>query len=375
MRVSSIRPSTCYGVPDATTRALNGLVARIQANPGRMIRPGEFDELQERVQARAAGRNLPDGLDSDDLAGILRLTLLTECATESYARLFEGGAARYAAPWLGRFVRDVWTPDEQTHADPYKLMLLDLGYGDAELDDQVRETQQREYRHAGGETPFHLTVFGMLQEHLTDTWHGLVARLLEPGAPEAAWMATRIKRRETLHSIWYRDMSALQLEGNPALLGHLVETLLLFKMPGNSLVPELQASAHAWMPAMGLDHERLRKDLVRLMHHVVGDVRTTGALMLQLAAERGDRLGPLRAKHVRAAVNRLGGPGQGLLGEALLERVGLGYLFRDGTGVDGDAGMVGRLRGLLRRWIARQIDLEFKRYGAPAHGAADVSSG
>ena len=53
-------------------------------------------------------------------------------------------------------------------------------------------------------------------------------------------------------------------------------------------------------------------------------------MAMMLAAERDVKLGPLKASQVSAALNRLGGAGYGLIGEALLERVGLGYMFKTG---------------------------------------------
>ena len=43
-----------------------------------------------------------------------------------------------------------------------------------------------------------------------------------------------MKQRETLHTIWYRDMTALQLEANPRLLGHIAEALTSFEVAGLS---------------------------------------------------------------------------------------------------------------------------------------------
>ena len=85
-------------------------------------------------------------------------------------------------------------------------MFLNLGFSDAELDREIRETRERQYIHGSGDTPVHITTFGMIQEYLTDNWHGLIAGLMKNSAPEAAYIANRIKQRETLHTVWYRDM-------------------------------------------------------------------------------------------------------------------------------------------------------------------------
>jgi hypothetical protein len=99
---------------------------------------------------------------------------------------------------------------------------------------------------------------------------------------------------------------------------------------------------------------------VRHLHAIAGDTRQAGALLLQIAEQRGLRLGPLPPRYVHTALNRLGGPGYGLLGEAMLERAGLSYLF-ERQAEPGAAGAVSRsvegLRALLRTWIARKLDI------------------
>ena len=68
-------------------------------------------------------------------------------------------------------------------------MLMRLGFAESDLNRQIRETQEKEFVHFGGDTPVHVTTFGMVQEYLTDHWHGLVARLLQQSAPQAGYMA------------------------------------------------------------------------------------------------------------------------------------------------------------------------------------------
>jgi hypothetical protein len=242
---------------------------------------------------------------------------------------------------------------------------MNLGYDEAELDREIRHTQEIDYTHRGGDTPVHVTTFGIVQEYLTDNWHGLVAGMLRASSPAAAYMATRVKRRETLHTVWYRDMTALQVEADPRFMRSVAEALLKFEMPGNTLVPDLQRSVGRWMPLMGADWERITRDLVRLIHETMTDMRMTGALLLELAAERGIHLGPVSPATIRMALDRLGGPGYGLLGEALLERVGLAYMFRrererQDSGFLLYDGVYERIRSLLRSWVARQMEFRLE---------------
>ena len=349
-----------YRVPSTSQESLDSLVDRIEANPGDLIRPGEFDEALCSLNMRAVLANLPEGVSEDDFVGILKLALLTECATESYANVISSIGNEFGATWLSRFTQRVWAPDEITHHTPYRLMLLDLGFSCEELDREIKDTQEKQYLHTGARTPVNITTFGMIQEYLTDSYHGLIAGMLRKSAPEAAHMVFRVKRRETLHAAWYRDMTAIQVESNPRFVEDIVSEIMTFDMPGASLVPELQAEGKRWQLLMGINVEQVFRDLIRLMHEIFGSTRLTGEMAMMLAAERDVKLGPLKASQVSAALNRLGGAGYGLIGEALLERVGLGYVFKSPAGRQDSgyrvySGIQERVRSLFRSWISTQI--------------------
>jgi hypothetical protein len=354
--------ATEYGLRGEQLAPLDNLVRRIEANPGRMVDPQELLALSQGLSMRPAFADLPPELSEEDFIDILRLALLTESATDSYADAIYERAERYDALWLGRFTRDVWVPDELMHHSPYRTMLLDVGFTEPEIDRQIAETQARHFEHASGDTPIHLTTYGMVQEYLTDNWHGLVAKLMRDSVPAAAHMANQIKRRETLHTMWYRDMTALQLEADPTLLRHVAQALVHFHMPSNSLLPDLQSQVPRWLPAMGADFARMTQDLLRHVHAIAGDTRQAGRIAMEVAAERGVRIGPLPPTVIRAALDRLGGPGYGLIGEALLEKVGLGYLYAPPRGFRLDAGqrLALRVRGVLRRWLADRIELDIQ---------------
>jgi Fatty acid desaturase len=354
-------------------RRLNLLVDRIEAEPGDTLKLEEMRALERTLDVRAVLTNMPEGLKDEDLAGILRLALLTECAAETFGKAIDERARRHGADWLSRFNSRVWLPDELTHHTPYKLILLNLGFSEEEVDRQIRHTQEIPFDHRGGDLPVQVTTFGFVQEYLTDNWHGLVAKLLKRASPEASYMATRVKRRETLHTAWYRDMTALQIEGDPGLLPAMAEALGKFEMPAHQVAPDLQDEVGRWLPAMGADFERMVKDLLRLVHQTMGDVRRTGALVVELAAQRGHKLGPVSVGQIRAALNRLGGPGYGLVGEAALEKMGLSYLWRASRGRQDRAfhlydGVYERVRGLLRSWLVAQMEVDL----TPAQPAALV---
>jgi hypothetical protein len=249
-------------------------------------------------------------------------------------------------------------------------MLLSVGVSEAEIEREIGETTARALDYRSGDTPAHLTAYGMIQEYITDHWHGLIARVARPAAPAAAHMASRVKQRETLHTLWYRDMTALQVESDPRLLRHVAEAISHFEMPGKSLVPQLEPEVPRWLPVLGADYDLMARDIVRLLYRIAGDTRAAGRLIVDIAAQRGTRVGFVPPGAVRAALDRLGGPGYGLLGEALLEKVGLGYLYSDGQRPGRRPSRAGQLRGMLRRWIADQIEVRVAPAAEPAHASS-----
>lgn len=354
--------SSAYSMSPAGIDRLNETVDRIQRNPGRMIGPTEFDHLRDTLDVSRILGCLPPGMTEADLVGILQLTMLTECATETYAAALESNARRYGAGWLYNFTHNVWTPDELTHAAPYKLMLLRLGFEEAELDRQIRDTRAESLEHRSGETPMHLTVYGMLSEYTTDKWHGAIWRMLRESCPPAAYMAARVKRRETAHRVWYTDMTAAQVESNPGLSRYVGEVMLSFRMPGASLVPNLQREAGRWLVLMQWDFEPAAREIGRMLEEVFRDSGRLGRLLVTIAAHRGERFGPLSGRYLQSAMQHLRGSGYGLIGEAFLESVGLGYLLPRGpTASPEHRRLDGRLRRLLRSWIAGRIRLDMQQ--------------
>ena len=316
-----------------------------------IIKPGEFTDLVEHLDANKALRSLPPGLSEEDFIDTLRLSLLTECATDTYARVFTSSAKKYEQPWLGHFIEKAWVPDELMHYLPFKTMLMQLGFSEDALDKDIMDARKTDYIHEAGTTPIHLTTFGTDQEYLTDNWYGLQYRVFRATSPKAAHMIARTKQRETLHTIWYRDLAALQIEENPNLIAHVAEASLRFQMPGNQIVTHLQSRAAEWMSFMGADFSRMKKDLIRLTAQITQTPDRTGRLVMEVAGQLGVEFGPISISQVHSAMNKFGSPGYGLIGEALMVIAGMKGQF-----ADYEQNVVNRIRGVVRTWLAREID-------------------
>lgn len=349
-----------YKLPPTAVPKLEALVDQIVARPGQLIDVKGMEEVPEQLDVRAVMHNLPEEIDEEIFVKMLRLAMLTECATDSYAAVFKEGANRYSADWLNRFNQKVWVPDEYTHATPYYHMLRSLGFTEEELDRQIRETQDRTYEHCCGYTPVELTTYGTVQELLTDHWHGLIARVMKPAAPLAAHFSNMVKRRETLHTVWYRDMTAVQVEENPELIKLVSNTLATFQMPGTSLVPDCGPHALDWMNRLHVDFNYVARELVRNINESAGNVKRGGMVLVEMAVANNIAMGPFPARFVRGAMNRLGGAGYGLLGEAILERVGLPlpakWEGKPDSGIRFHTGIYEKIRARARTFVASKID-------------------
>jgi hypothetical protein len=341
-----------FSLPAETTAMLERMVDTIEADPGRTIDPAVYDEDIEDM--RGVLRTLPEDISEDDFTGILKLALLTECATDLYAAAISERGREYGADWLVRFNERVWVPDEYNHAEPFRMALLKLGFSEEELDREIRETQSRQFVHVGGDTPVHVCTFGMVQEYLTDHYHGLIAKLFKPAAPLAAKMTFHIKQRETLHMIWYRDMAAVQVAANPQFVHDVSYELARFRLPGNSLIPELQARAVEWLPKMGTDFTQLTKDLIRHIYAITGSEKQMGRLAVDIASQKDYGLNMLKGGHIKWALDRGDGWGHALVGEALLERLGLSFLFKP-TNDNAPLDFRGRIRAAVRSWLAQKL--------------------
>ena len=350
-----------YKLPKTAAPKLEALVDAIEARPGELINVNEIRAASDQLNIREVVDHLPDGVSEEDFVGVLRLAMLTECATDSYAAVFELGAKEFDAPWLARFNRDTWVPDEHTHYTPYKPMLLSLGFSEDELERDMREVREKPYEHCCGHTPIELTTYGVIQEYLTDNWHGLIGKLLKERAPYASHCVNLVKRRETLHTVWYRDMTAVMVEENPDMLGLVADTMISFEMPGTSLVPELGSRAVEWMVKLDVNFKHIARDFVRTFGEAAGTMRRNGELLVNIAVRRGYSMGPFPPRMVQRALNLLGGPGYGLLGEAVLERVGLPLPKHteqnQNRGMRFYTGIYEKIRAKARTFIASRIDL------------------
>lgn len=344
---------TSYSLPN-DSRLLTYVGDLERTAPAGFIKDGVLQDLAQKIDIRPALDNLPPGITEDDFEGINWLSALTECATAQYAKVFEFAGEKYNAEWLGRFTQNIWAPDEMGHHAPFKIILMQMGVPQSVVENEVKRVQSLDYIHESGSTPAHLTTFGMLQELLTREWYTETRRILK-ASPEAARMVHLVEVREALHTDWYRNMTAFQIEENPALINHVAEGLRRFQMPGNLLVPDLEAKANHWLHTMHQgDLSGVKRDIIRLTHRAVGsDTKNLGKLLIAMGVQDESLLQRVTMQQVKRALDMVGGElGYGLLGEGVLQSVGLEGLYQE----PGKDNIPGRIRSVFRNYVARRVN-------------------
>ena len=120
-------------------------------------------------------------------------------------------------------------------------------------------------------------------------------------------------------------------------------------MPGTRLIPQFGSHALEWMAKGSVDFSRVTSDFVRNFYEVAGSVKKAGNLFMTLAARRGMKVGPVPLSTINTALSKIGGPGYGLVGEAVLDKFGVPRAHSNSR-------LVESIKSSVRTIIARQID-------------------
>lgn len=298
--------------------------------------------------------DLPDGMTEGDVIGIFMLSMLTECATKTYGRAFQEASEKSNEKWLGKYNDVLWVPDEDTHFVPSKLALMQMGYSEAQLDAEIKQTREKEYHHVDNYNPVMLTGFGMMQEYVTNVWYGGIINFLESSNPDTAQAIKDVRRREGLHTVWYRDMTRFQLSANPGLLPQVVEVFRNFDMPSAELVSKYHKGKDDWISMMNVDmNGKGARDIITLIKNIVGgSTKDLGKFAMEYAEQTGVRIGPLDTAVIHRLLNRFerfGGPGYGFVGDVLMKKAGIEVP---------EMNYADKARGVIVGAVANMVDLK-----------------
>ena len=292
----------------------------------------------------------------EDFINTFKLSMITESLTEQYADTFILGADIYKADWLRTYINGFWVPDELGHTDPHKKILMNFGYSELELDKMLLEAKnQTNYKetHEAGLMPVQLTTFGLFQECITDYWYDLQSSLF-PANSNPKKVLLKVKGREALHTVQYRDMTALQLEDDPGLLEPCLYTTAHFEMPGNkiSLVSEYESKAQKWIPLMGGNIVELLKKMIHHIQKMTDDPAIVTRILFGISTDK--ELVYLE-KFPRPQLFSMAKSFQGchgLIGEIILESLGIGSKVKPLPGIKSF------MKEKLKTWIKSKIDIQ-----------------
>ncbi len=327
-----------------------------------LLKSEVIEKASRGVNPKEIEKTLPNGLTTNDFVGVLKLALLTECATKSYGEIIGSSGERHGQLWLVKYVNEFWIPDELTHFEPYKKILNQYGFSDEELQKEIDETRARKFDYGELHNPLQTAGFGTIQEELTANYHNLIADCLKPAAPEAAEAAYAVTRRERLHMAQYRDMAAAQLAQNPLMLGQLGWALADFRLPGNSIAPEYQKHAREWVPRLDPNKpqniEKVKKEIFGAFYRIVKEPDIASMLLLDVAVKKDVKTSIVSPRQIQdfldGLLDRFGKNwGHQFFGEALLQSVSDRPLFET-RGIFGP--VVNGLRDRLSKEV-KKIDV------------------
>ncbi|MFL2804024.1 MAG: hypothetical protein ACJ0BB_03880 [Dehalococcoidia bacterium] len=300
-------------------------------------------------------------LTSNEVIESFRLSLITESLTEQYAETYKIGADMYDAQWLNNFVKGFWEPDELGHADPFKNILIDFGINQKDLEIEIGDAKSSidyQTEHSSGFHPVALTTYGMIQECITDYWYELQRKFF-PTNSNTYKVLSQVKGREALHTVQFRDLTALQLEKDPNLLEHIIHAAVAFEMPSNHIpaVKEIEAKTREWIPQMNGSVSELLRRIINNINLVLDDNSKTGKLILEYASNSEKQFFQLIPNRIIInAISNIRG-GTSLVGEIVLDQLGLKGSEEQSPKTYIEEVQF-RLKNILKRWAKEKLSIE-----------------
>ncbi len=296
-----------------------------------------------------------------ELIETFRLSMITESLTEQYAETFVKGALDNNAIWLSNYIENFWVPDELGHMDPFKNVLIDLGYTESDLSNQIssaREETNYLESHTTEITPIGLTTYGMVQECITDYWYELQLDFFPKGSGTRKAIS-KVKGREALHTVQFRDLTAIQLENDPSLLMPILETIVNFKMPSNHInkVKEIEEKSQSLIPKMNGEVLELIRRIISHIQLALNDTEKIGQLFALYGTQQDKNLVKFIPNNTLFSLFKYLSGGYGLVGEIILENIGL-YANEPESLESNYERWRYRIKRSIKNWINEQFDLK-----------------
>lgn len=299
------------------------------------LKPAEVESGLASLDSRQLMKDRPEDMSEEDVVGLVKLAAYTEAGTELYAVPFNNAAETYGQGWLSTFNRKVWVPDEKMHASPFVGALLRWdAVSEVQLNAEMKQVQEGLFDYGLDYSPVMATGFGIVQEDLTDHYHGLIGNMAKKSEVNKEYARTvfHVKKRETAHRVFYENFTRMQVidllsQGNTEVIDQLAIALSEFTLPGKVIeaVRPYQEQATRYLKLMGADIPELTSQILRHIGNAVdNDPLTAGKLTLNVMERNGVDL-PIpfvstsTARGVLDHTPVLGGRIYKIIGEGILE--------------------------------------------------------
>lgn len=300
-------------------------------------------------------------LSAEDVIDSFRLSLITESLTEQYSETYKIGSDLYGATWLKEYVLGFWEPDELGHADPFKNILIDFGVNQKDIEIEIGNAKSSidyQTKHSSGFHPIALTTYGMIQECITDYWYELQRGFFPPKS-NTSKVISKVKGREALHTVQFRDLTALQLEMDPTLIEHVLQAAVSFEMPSNHIpaVKHIEAKTREWIPHMNGSVAELLRRIINNINITLDDNDNFGKLILQYASKSEKQfVNFVPNRIITTAINNIRG-GSSIVGEIVLEQLGL-TAYEQQAPKSFTEEVQYKIKTIIKRWVMKRMNIE-----------------
>ena len=157
----------------------------------------------------------------------------------------------------------------------------------------------------------------------------------------------------------FRNLTAIQIEAEPELIDNVIHATLNFQKPANEIAPikDIESKTQEWIPRMNGEVIGLLKRIVSNLSIALDDKDKLGKLFTRYASHSERRFIKFIPNSFLAQAIRRIRPGYGIVGEIVLEQLGL---ISNESQVPKNTieEIEFRIKTAIKRWVKHRLYLE-----------------